>query len=144
LEKESDVVEALSFTLENASVYDISRIITRNSLNNIEKIKDNFSYKAARYFEKIVLYLSKMVLFNSELAGKSFDLLAGGVAYISLKTLEQAEPEVNSEKYLPELCESLNIDVDDVIEISRKVLDLAKNYSSYFPTLTNLKKFNKF
>ena len=28
--------------------------------------------------------------------------------------------------------------------MSRKVLDLAKNYSKYYPSLTNLKKFNKF
>jgi hypothetical protein len=40
-----------------------------------------------RYFEKIILYLSKMVLFSTELAGKRFDLLGGGVAYIALKTL---------------------------------------------------------
>jgi len=31
-----------------------------------------------------------------------------------------------------------------MIEISRKVLELAKNYSRHYPTLTNLKKFNKF
>lgn len=85
-----------------------------------------------------------MVLFNSELAGKSFDLLAGGVAFIALKTLEQSEPAVVAEKYLNSISLNLNIDTDDVIEISRKVLDLAKNYSAYFPTLTNLKKFNRF
>jgi hypothetical protein len=31
-----------------------------------------------------------------------------------------------------------------MIESSRKVLDLAKNFSKYYPTLSNLKKFNKF
>jgi hypothetical protein len=38
-----------------------------------------------------------MVLFNSELAGVSFHLLAGGVAYIGLKTLEQVDQKVASE-----------------------------------------------
>jgi hypothetical protein len=33
---------------------------------------------------------------------------------------------------------------EKVIDVSRKVLELAKNFSKYFPTLTNLKKFNKF
>jgi hypothetical protein len=28
--------------------------------------------------------------------------------------------------------------------VSRKVLDLAKNYSKHYPSLANLKKFNKF
>lgn len=85
-----------------------------------------------------------MVLFNSELAGKRFDLLGGGVAFIALKTLEQSEPTVNSEQYLLGISQALAIDTDDVIEISRKVLDMAKNYSVYFPSLTNLKKFNRF
>lgn len=107
-------------------------------------MKEDLSDKAVRYFEKIILYLSKMVLFNSELAGNSFDLLAGGVAFIALKTLEQSEPAVNSEQYLPGISQGLGIDTDYVIEISRKVLDLAKNYSAYFPSLTNLKKFNRF
>ena len=31
-----------------------------------------------------------------------------------------------------------------MIETSRKVLELAKNFSKIYPNLTNLKKFNKF
>lgn len=30
------------------------------------------------------------------------------------------------------------------MEISRKVLDLAKNFSKTYPNLTNLKRFNRF
>jgi hypothetical protein len=33
---------------------------------------------------------------------------------------------------------------EKIIETSRKVLDLAKNFSSVYPNLGNLKKFNKF
>jgi hypothetical protein len=38
----------------------------------------------------------------------------------------------------------LNNSEDKIIDVSRKVLDLAKNFSAVYPTLTNLKKFNKF
>ena len=31
-----------------------------------------------------------------------------------------------------------------MIEVSRRVLDLAKNFSTVYPNLGNLKKFNKF
>jgi cyclin A len=97
LQRESDIVESLSFALENASVYDISRLVSCTFFNNSEKIKVRISEKSCRYFEKIVLYLSKMVMFNSELAGMSFDLLAGGVTFIGLKTLEQADADVVAE-----------------------------------------------
>lgn len=33
-----------------------------------------------------------MVLFNSELAAMNYHLLAAGVLFIALKTLEQADP----------------------------------------------------
>ena len=38
----------------------------------------------------------------------------------------------------------MNNSEDKIIDVSRKVLDLAKNFSAVYPTLTNLKKFNKF
>ncbi len=31
-----------------------------------------------------------------------------------------------------------------MIELSRRVLELAKNFSTVYPNLSNLKKFNKF
>ena len=38
----------------------------------------------------------------------------------------------------------MDVDEEAVLEVSRKVLDLAKNFSKCYPSLTNLKKFNKF
>jgi hypothetical protein len=58
--------------------------------------------------------------------------------------LEQADPAAEPERKLTGICRLVASDEGKVLEVSRKVLELAKNYSKYYPTLTNLKKFNKF
>lgn len=50
-------------------------------------MKLTFSEQSTKYFNKILLYLSKMVLFSCELAEEDTSLLAGAVAFIALKTL---------------------------------------------------------
>jgi hypothetical protein len=45
---------------------------------------------------------------------------------------------------LAQICSLIVVKEDDVVEVSRRVLDLAKNFSKYFPSLNNLKKFNRF
>ena len=44
-----------------------------------------------KYFNKIVLYLSKMSIFSIDLAEEKPKLLAGAVVFIALKTLEQVD-----------------------------------------------------
>jgi hypothetical protein len=44
-----------------------------------------------KYFSKILLYLSKMALFNEILAEENPSLLAAAVVFIGLKTLEQVD-----------------------------------------------------
>lgn len=70
--------------------------------------------------------------------------MAGAVVFISLKTLEQVDSSTEPERKLGQICGLVMAEEEQVIEASRKVLELAKNFSKYFPTLTNLKKFNKF
>jgi hypothetical protein len=137
LEMESLIVEALEFRLETPTVYDIAR----HALQEMHLV---LSEHSSKYLTKILLYLSKMVLFSCELAEESADLLAGAVVFISLKTLEQVDASSEPEKKLGEICGLVRAEEERVIEASRKVLELAKNFSKHFPTLTNLKKFNKF
>ncbi len=100
--------------------------------------------RSNRYLTKIVLYLSKMCLFSLDLAEENPVLLAGAVVFIGLKTLEQVDSTVRPEDWLEEISSLLGQEGEGVIEVSRKVLDLAKNFSKYYHSLTNLKKFNKF
>ena len=85
-----------------------------------------------------------MSLFNHELAEEEPALLACGVVFIGLKTLEQVDSTAQPESRLPEVAALMEMEEEVVLEVSRKVLDLAKNFSKFYPTLTNLKKFNKF
>lgn len=64
--------------------------------------------------------------------------------FIALKTLEQVEENLKPEDRLKEISSILETNEERIIEISRKVLELAKNFSSVYPNLGNLKKFNKF
>lgn len=118
-------------------MYDISR-------HAVEDMRMALSDQSSKYFSKILLYLSKMTLFSCELAEESTPLLAGAVVFISLKTLEQVDSSAEPEKKLGQICDLLGCEEEGVIEVSRKVLDLAKNFSKCYPSLTNLKKFNKF
>lgn len=85
-----------------------------------------------------------MTIFNLELAEETPSLLACGVVFIALKTLEQVDNSAQPESRLMEVCQLMNVEEETGLEVSRKVLDLAKNFSKSYPSLTNLKKFNKF
>jgi hypothetical protein len=102
------------------------------------------SEHSTKYLSKIVLYLSKMSLFICDLVEEDQTLLSGAIVFIALKTLEQVDTKTDPESRLSDICGLLQIEEEAMIEVSRKVLDLAKNFSKYYPSLTNLKKFNKF
>lgn len=58
------MIEILGFKLETPSIYDISR-------HALKELNPSFSQQSTKYLSKILLYLSKMVLFNSDLAEES-------------------------------------------------------------------------
>ena len=91
-----------------------------------------------------MLYLGKMSLFSLDLAEEKSSVLAGAVVFISLKTLEQVDSSAEPEPRLGKICQLVESQEERVIEVSRRVLDLAKNFSKHYSALTNLKKFNKF
>lgn len=85
-----------------------------------------------------------MALFNHELAEEDPALLACGVVFIALKTLEQVDSAAQPEGRLGDIGRVMGSEEEQVLEVSRKVLELAKNFSKFYPSLGNLKKFNKF
>lgn len=111
---------------------------------NLVEIKLSISEDKQDYLEQILLYLSKMSLFNYELAQEDTKVLGSAVYFIALKTLEQVETTLKPEEKLVKVGELLGVEEEKIIEVSRRVLDLAKNFSTIYPSLGNLKKFNKF
>ena len=85
-----------------------------------------------------------MSLFNDELAQEDTKVLAAAVYFIALKTLEQVETTLRPEERLANVGLLLGVEEEKIIDVSRKVLELAKNFSTIYPSLGNLKKFNKF
>ena len=85
-----------------------------------------------------------MCIYSSDLTEYNISLLCGSVIFIALKTLEQTDKKVDPEVEIQKICSFLKLDEESMIELSRKVLELAKGFSKVYPNLTNLKKFNKF
>jgi hypothetical protein len=70
----------------------------------------NLRETSSKYFKKIILYLSKMVLFNFDLAEEDPTLMAGAVVFIALKTLEQVDSTAEPEGKVKHICELLQLD----------------------------------
>ncbi len=131
--------------MEEVNIYDMVKNVTCNFLSySLVEIKLNLNDDQKSYLDQIVLYLSKMSLFSYELAQEDTKLLAAAVYFIALKTLEQVEPSLRPEERLTDISSLLQTNDDKIIDVSRKVLELAKNFSTVYPSLSNLKKFNKF
>ena len=64
LEKESEVILNINFMLDEPTVYDLTRHITRTIFNYQEHLSLPYSESSLSYFQKIILYLSKMALFS--------------------------------------------------------------------------------
>lgn len=68
LQKESDILCALSFRMEEVNVYDIAKNLTCTFVFILVEIKLGITEDKQEYLDQIVLYLAKMSLFNYELA----------------------------------------------------------------------------
>jgi hypothetical protein len=62
------MINTLNFKLEVPSVFDIARHVIGISLFYLEELNFVFIESSKKYFNKIVLYLSKMAVFNLDLA----------------------------------------------------------------------------
>ena len=62
-----------------------------------------------------MLYLSKMSLFSHELAEEIPSLLACGVVFISLKTLEQVDSNAQPESRLTDISRLMNVEEEGIL-----------------------------
>lgn len=85
-----------------------------------------------------------MCAFNHELITRPSHVLASAVYFIALKTLEQVSKNFVPEDVLPLIARISGASEEEVLAVGREVLQLAKNFSKIYPSLNNLKKFNRF
>lgn len=82
--KESDILSVIGFDLVGGTLYDMYNLILTNC--NVESKLLDKNYK---YLKKLCLYLSKMILYDYEICGKSnYTLLASALIFVAFKIVE--------------------------------------------------------
>ncbi|CAD8056391.1 unnamed protein product [Paramecium sonneborni] len=138
--KESDILQTIGFDLVGGTLYDMYNLILTNCF-----IEQKLKEKNYKYLKKLCLYLSKMVLYDYEICGKSnYTLLGAALIFVAFKIVEQLDSTFNADSQIKDIAQTIQIDQDQLIETAAKVLNLAKNFEKHFPNLENLKKFNGF
>ena len=91
--------------------------------------------------EKMCIYLAKMSMHSVELASRMPSLIAVGSIYVALKICEQlTHKELINVNVVTKLIQVSQMQEDDILDASQKVLYLAQNFDREFPGLENLKK----
>ena len=78
---------------------------------------------------------------DNDLATRSPSLLAVGAIYVALKICEQLKKkELINADVVTRLIQTSQMQEDQILDVSQKVLYLAQNFDREFPSLENLKK----
>ncbi|CAD8144489.1 unnamed protein product [Paramecium octaurelia] len=138
--KESDMLQTIGFDLGGGTLYDMYNLILTNCV-----VENRLQEKHYKYLKKLCLYLSKMVLYDYEICGKTnYTLLAAALIFVAFKIIEQLDSSFHADSQIKDVAQIIQVDQDQLIETAAKVLNLAKNFEKHFPNLENLKKFNGF
>lgn len=88
------------------------------------------------------VYLAKMSMHCPELSQIPDNKLASAVIYISLKTVEQVEGDLQADQYMSMIGRLSKMESEDLLIISQELLNIAKTFQQNYPNLRNLQKFN--
>lgn len=90
-EKELEMLESLDFNVTGPTIYDYVILLV-----HLNGVKQQLNEEKFLVFEKIISYISKMVIFEYEVISKqSISTIAAGILYVSFKILEQIEHNFN-------------------------------------------------
>ena len=82
-----------------------------------------------------------MSMHDNDLATRSPSLLAVGAIYVALKICEQLKKkELINADVVTRLIQTSQMQEDQILDVSQKVLYLAQNFDREFQSLENLKK----
>lgn len=128
----------LNFDLVGTSCYEIVKHV-------IYSLKLSLEQRHLAYLEKVIVYLCKMVQFDSDIMGNyNSAVLAIACLHVSFKIIEQVDTNFEADKEVRRASEVLGMAENETMEAAGRVLNLAKSFERQYPTLTNLKKFNGF
>ncbi len=93
--KESEIMGVLNFKMEECSVYEQALLVVQ--MLDIEKTCA--SRKTYDYFNKVIIYLTKMVMHDySLLTSESKNHLATGCLYVAFKIMEQIQSSFSTKE----------------------------------------------
>lgn len=138
--KETDLLQVLSFHCSPVTILNFLEI----GIESL-KLKDILSEALYNHLNKLSVYIGKMIMHEYELLSKySQSEFSVACIYIGLKIVQQLEPTFKIESYAFKLRTIFDISESAFFECSQTCLDLAKNFESKYPSLTNLAKFHTF
>ncbi|EGR28341.1 n-terminal domain protein [Ichthyophthirius multifiliis] len=107
--------------------------------------QDKMPNQEFQYAHKVCIYLSKMILYDYEFIKLiPYSLLAASVLYIVFKIVQEINNNFQAEQNIKQIINLLKIECKDLVNVSTRILNLAKNFEQFYPEYTNLKKFNGF
>lgn len=81
------MLESLDFNVTGPTIYDYVILLV-----HIIGVQQQINAEKFAVFEKIISYISKLVIFEYEVVGKKpISTIAAGILYVSFKILEQIE-----------------------------------------------------
>lgn len=139
-QREHHICQIINFDFHNSSIYEITMLTIQ-----LTKIESLFTSSNLKYFYKVIIYLTKMVMHDySLLTNYSIKHLTIGLLYVSFKIIEQIDSQFQTDLKSREIIALFRDSDDTLYEVAQKVLNLAKNFETIHPGLENLKKFNGF
>ncbi|CAD8057057.1 unnamed protein product [Paramecium primaurelia] len=126
-EKENQIAQALDFKFFGTTLYEIITI-TLQMINQYQKL------------HQIVVYLAKMILYDYQIISQfNYSILSAACIIIGCNLSCQDQ----NDEIIAQVLQLLNVNKDATLDLSNKILNLAKNFDKQFQNLENLKKFNK-
>ena len=80
-------MQVLGFCLNSSTVFDVVKLINRTFVFYLDEIGLEIKNSLQEYLFKILVYLSKMCIFDHELMACEKTILGSAVYFIALKTL---------------------------------------------------------
>lgn len=138
--KETDILQALNFECSPVTILNFLEIGVETL-----KLREVLSDSLFTHLVKLSVYIAKMIMHEYDLSNRfSQSEFAVACIYIGLKIIQQLEPGFKIDNYAYKLRVAFDISENTFFECSQNCLDLAKNFETKYPSLTNLAKFHSF
>lgn len=138
--KETDILQALNFECSPVTILNFLEVGLE-----VLKLREVLTEGLYNHLAKLSVYIAKMIMHEYGLLNQyTQSQFSVACIYIGLKIIQQLEPSFKIDTYAYKLRTAFDISDNIFFECSQTCLDLAKNFETKYPSLTNLAKFHTF